>query len=67
MWIVWPYLAKILQPAKGKEREGSWLFLKEQASPPETISRKEETERPHIGQEGVKYSKKPQSNLQNCG
>lgn len=28
MWIVWPYLSKVLQPAKGK---GNWLFLKELA------------------------------------
>lgn len=30
-----------------KGKEGIWLFLKEQASPPETISRKEETETTH--------------------
>lgn len=58
MWIAWPYLAKVLQPAKGKGREEVGCFWRNRQVPWTHVSRKEETERPHIGQEGVKYSKK---------
>lgn len=46
MWIVWPYLAKVLQLAKGKGRE-EVSCLKEQTKPPEPILQEKKEWRNH--------------------
>ena len=69
LWIIWPYLALLVQPWEGK----SWLFLKELANPTKLRTPEPKQRRDHAqggrGKDQRQHSendKKSHSNLPHC-